>query len=51
MAFFFLATGDLTVEEIEKKKKRAKRNRERRVVERERVRCKFFGLRNKYRMY
>ena len=32
-------------------KKRAKRNRERRVVERERVSCKFFGLRNKYSMY
>ena len=56
MAFFFLQQGPdhggrRAMEEIERKKKRAKRNRERCVVERERVSCKFFGLRNKYRMY
>ena len=42
--------GRRAMEEIERKKKRAKRKRETCSGERKRL-YKFFGLRNKYRMY
>ena len=56
MAFFFLQQGPdrggrRAMEEIERKKKCAKRKRDRLAVERERVSINFFRLRNKYIMY
>ena len=43
--------GRRAMEEIERKKKCAKRKRDRLAVERERVSINFFRLRNKYIMY
>ena len=48
--FFFFLAGNLTVEEIERKC--AKRKKEKCAVERERVsHINFFEFRNKYRKY
>ena len=56
MAFFFLKQGPdrggrRAMEEIERKKKHAKRKRETCSGERKSQLYKFFGLRNRYRMY